>query len=88
MPDKAHRYKVGTGSVGDLGLLPVDRTGQGHLADDSLHLAAGLHDREDRTAGGYAATLVSQILQMPPYNPAVDDTLVSGALALIESLES
>ena len=47
-----------------------------------------LPDREDFTAGGYAATLVPRILQMPPYSPAVGDALVAGALALIESLES
>jgi hypothetical protein len=46
-----------------------------------------LPDREDFSAGGYAATLVPRILQLPPYNPAVGDALVSGALALIESLE-
>ena len=39
-------------------------------------------------AGGYAATLVPRILQMPPYSPALDDALVTGALALLESLES
>jgi hypothetical protein len=47
-----------------------------------------LPDREDFTAGGYAATLVPRILQMPPYSPAVGDALVAGALALIESLEN
>jgi hypothetical protein len=47
-----------------------------------------LPDPEDFTAGGYAATLVPRILQVPPYSPAVGDALVAGALALIESLES
>jgi neutral ceramidase len=47
-----------------------------------------LPDAEDFAAGGYAATLVPRILQMPPYSPAVDDALVAGALALLESLES
>ena len=46
-----------------------------------------LPDREDFAAGGYAATLVPRILQMPPYRPAVGETLVSGAVALLESLE-
>jgi hypothetical protein len=46
-----------------------------------------LPDPEDFTAGGYAATIVPRILQMPPYSPAVDDVLIAGALALIESLE-
>ena len=45
-----------------------------------------LPDAEDFTAGGYAATLVPRILQMPPYSPAVGDALVAGALALLESL--
>jgi hypothetical protein len=31
---------------------------------------------------------VPRILQMPPYSPAVSDALVTGALALLESLES
>jgi hypothetical protein len=47
-----------------------------------------LPDAEDFAAGGYAATLVPRILQMPPYSPAIDDALVTGALALLESLES
>jgi hypothetical protein len=47
-----------------------------------------LPDAEDFAAGGYATTLVPRILQMPPYSPAVDDALVTGALALLESLES
>ena len=47
-----------------------------------------LPDAEDFAAGGYAATLVPRILRMPPYSPALDDALVTGALALIESLES
>ena len=47
-----------------------------------------LPDAEDFAAGGYAATLVPRILQMPPYSPALDDALVTGALALLESLES
>jgi hypothetical protein len=47
-----------------------------------------LPDREDFAAGGYAATLVPRILQMPPYSPAVGDALVGGALALLESLEN
>jgi hypothetical protein len=46
-----------------------------------------LPDSEDFAAGGYAATLVPRILQMPPYNPALSDALVPGALALLESLE-
>jgi hypothetical protein len=47
-----------------------------------------LPDPEDFTAGGYAATLVPRILQMPPYSPAVSDALVDGAVTLLESLES
>jgi hypothetical protein len=47
-----------------------------------------LPDPEDFTAGGYAATLVPRILQMPPYSPAVGDALVDGAVTLLESLES
>ena len=47
-----------------------------------------LPDAEDFTAGGYAATLVPRILQMPPYSPTLNDALVTGALALLESLES
>ena len=47
-----------------------------------------LPDAEDFAAGGYAATLVPRILQMPPYSPALGDALVTGALALLESLES
>ncbi len=46
-----------------------------------------LPDPEHFTAGGYAATRVPRILQVPPYSPAVDDALVAGALALIESFE-
>jgi hypothetical protein len=46
-----------------------------------------LPDSEDFAAGGYAATLVPRILQMPPYSPALGDALVPGALALLESLE-
>ena len=46
-----------------------------------------LPDAEDFSAGGYAATLVPRILQMPPYSPALDEALVTGALALLESLE-
>jgi hypothetical protein len=47
-----------------------------------------LPDAEDFTAGGYAATLVPRILHMPPYSPVLDDALLTGALALLESLES
>jgi hypothetical protein len=47
-----------------------------------------LPDAEDFAAGGYAATLVPRILQMPPYSPTLDNALVTGALALLESLES
>jgi hypothetical protein len=47
-----------------------------------------LPDAEDFVAGGYAATLVPRILQMPPYSLTLDDALVTGALALLESLES
>ncbi len=47
-----------------------------------------LPDREDFVAGGYAATLVPRILQLPPYSPAVGDALVCGAVALLESLEN
>jgi neutral ceramidase len=47
-----------------------------------------LPDRGDFAAGGYAATLVPRILQVPPFSPAVGDTLVSGAVALLESLEN
>ncbi len=46
-----------------------------------------LPDRDDFAAGGYAATLVPRILQLPPYSPAVGDALISGAVALLESLE-
>jgi hypothetical protein len=46
-----------------------------------------LPDRDDFAAGGYAATLVPRILHMPPFSPAVGDALVSGAVALLESLE-
>jgi hypothetical protein len=46
-----------------------------------------LPDRDDVAAGGYAATLVPRILQLPPYSPAVGDALISGAVALLESLE-
>jgi hypothetical protein len=46
-----------------------------------------LPDREDFAAGGYAATLVPRILQVPPYSPAVGDALVAGAVALLESLQ-
>jgi hypothetical protein len=46
-----------------------------------------LPDPEDFAAGGYAATLVPRILQMPPYSPSLGDALVPGALALLESLE-
>jgi hypothetical protein len=52
------------------------------------HFIGYLPDREDFAAGGYAATLVPRILQMPPYRTDVGDTLVAGALALLESLES
>jgi hypothetical protein len=47
-----------------------------------------LPDAEDLAAGEYAATRVPRILQMPPYSPALDDALVTGALALLKSLES
>jgi hypothetical protein len=43
---------------------------------------------EDFVEGGYAANLVPRILQMPPYSPTLDDALLTGALALLESLES
>jgi hypothetical protein len=46
-----------------------------------------LPDAEDFATGGYAATLVPRILQMPPYSPALGDAVVRGALALLESLE-
>ena len=46
-----------------------------------------LPDRDDFAMGGYAANLVPRILQMPPYSPAVGDALVSGAVALLESLQ-
>jgi hypothetical protein len=53
-----------------------------------------LPDREDFAAGGsasrlggYAATVVPRILRVPPFSPAVGDALVTGALALLESLE-
>ena len=46
-----------------------------------------LPDAEDFTAGGFAATGGPGILQMPPCSPALDDDLVTGAPALIESLE-
>ncbi len=46
-----------------------------------------LPDPEDFAAGGYAATLVPRILQLPPYLPNVGAALVAGAAALIESLE-
>jgi hypothetical protein len=52
------------------------------------HFIGYLPDREDFAAGGYAATLVPRILQMPPYSTDVGDALVAGALALLESLES
>ncbi|MCA9876950.1 MAG: hypothetical protein KC442_04200 [Thermomicrobiales bacterium] len=44
-------------------------------------------DREDFAAGGYASTLVPRVLRLPPYSPAVGETLVAGTLALIASLE-
>lgn len=47
-----------------------------------------LPDREDFAAGGYGATLVPRILEMPPYRPDVGDALVSGAVALLESLKN
>ncbi|MFL5532629.1 MAG: hypothetical protein ACJ8BC_11725, partial [Gemmatimonadales bacterium] len=47
-----------------------------------------LPDAEDFAAGGYAATLVPRILHMSPYRATLDDALVIGALALLESLES
>ncbi|MFL5535042.1 MAG: hypothetical protein ACJ8AP_05015 [Gemmatimonadales bacterium] len=47
-----------------------------------------LPDAEDFAAGGYAATLVPRILHMSPYRATLDDALVTGALALLESLES
>ena len=46
-----------------------------------------LADAEDFTAGGHAATLVPRKLQMLPCRRLLADTLVTGALALIESLE-
>jgi hypothetical protein len=47
-----------------------------------------LPDRDDFAAGGYAATLAPRILRMPPFSPAVGETLVSGAVALLERLRS
>jgi hypothetical protein len=47
-----------------------------------------LPDAEDFAARGYAATLVPRILHMSPYRATLDDALVIGALALLESLES
>jgi hypothetical protein len=47
-----------------------------------------LPDAEDFIAGGYAATLVPRILQVPPSSSALDDALITGALALLKSLES
>jgi len=47
-----------------------------------------LPDAEDFAARGYAATLVPRILHMSPYRATLDDALVTGALALLESLES
>jgi hypothetical protein len=52
------------------------------------HFIGYLPDREDFAAGGYAATLVPRILQVPPYRTDVGDALVAGALALLEGLES
>lgn len=46
-----------------------------------------LPDRDDFAAGGYGATLVPRILQLPPYRPDVGDALVQGAVALLERLE-
>ena len=40
-------------------------------------------DREDFEAGGYASTLVPRALLLPPFTPAVGDTLVDGALQLL-----
>ncbi|HEX2280641.1 MAG TPA: hypothetical protein VHG52_02650 [Thermomicrobiales bacterium] len=72
----------------DYCLAAVPWSRQGRLAHGNLLLAAGLPDREDFTVGGFAATHVPRILQMPLRSPAVGDVLVAGALALIESLES
>ena len=47
-----------------------------------------LADAEDFAAGVYAATLVPRILHMSPCRATLDDALVTGAVALLESLES
>jgi hypothetical protein len=46
-----------------------------------------LPDPEDFATGGYGATLVPRILQMPSYLPTVGEALIAGAAALIERLE-
>jgi hypothetical protein len=72
---------------------PGKRNGRGHHGPPLVTPLCGpfigyLPDAENFAARGYAATLVPRILQMPPYSPALGDALVTGALALLESLES